>query len=50
MSNLGLVTKSVNILVFCGGGPVFIFASDFSLMLKLAGIPRGGGTMTSCLL
>ena len=42
--NLGRVTKSTNILAFCGGGPVLIFATDFSLILKLVGISRGGGT------
>ena len=43
MSNLGQVTKLTNILVFCGGGPVLIFATDFSFMLKLASISRDGG-------
>ena len=46
--NLGQMTKSTNILAFCGGGPVLIFTTDFSLILKLAGISRGGGTMISC--
>ena len=40
--NLGQVTKSTNILAFCGGGPVLIFTTDFSLILKLASISRGG--------
>ena len=48
MINLGWVTKSTNILAFCGGGPVLIFATDFSLILKLVGISRGGGTVISC--
>ena len=38
MINVGQVTKSTNILAFCGGGPVLIFAMDFSLILKLVGI------------
>ena len=38
MSNVGRVTKSANILAFCGGGPVLIFAMDFSLILKLVSI------------
>ena len=46
--NLGRVTKSTNILAFCGGGPVLIFATDFSLILKLASISRGGGAVISC--
>ena len=48
MVNLGQVTKLTNILAFCGGGPVLIFATDFNLILKSAGIFRGGGTMISC--
>ena len=46
--NLGRVTKSTNILAFCGGGPVLIFTTDFSLILKLASISKGGGTVISC--
>ena len=38
MINLGRVTKSTNILAFCGGGPVLIFATNFSLILKLVSI------------
>ena len=38
MISVGQVTKSTSILAFCGGGPVLIFATDFSLILKLVGI------------